>query len=316
MPCTKVCMVFPNEWTLLWLLPFLMWGGTLSAQSPYNTENQSIEVLTPDSNRHKMQWAVWPGVGTLGKADKHALTDYSFFLLGGRSASNLKWSMAGLFSKTGVEQRGLQLSGLANVGRGRVHGLQVAGLYNRADTLNGVQIGFLNAVDTVAGGLPVGVFSYVKKGYHLAEFTFDETFRFNLAVQSGLRHFHNIVAFGYGHRNEGLQAWYVGYGLGSAPKLGERVALHVQLIAMWIDNADPATFNMLNRLAVGLDYSLGDRFSVYAGMQINGMVYETGTSFPSYILPQRRQPLYREPIGDGYTFHVYPGARIGLRVHW
>ncbi len=225
-------------------------------------------------------------------------------------------SLSGLFATTRSFQNGLQLSGLANVGHGQVQGLQVAGLFNRADTLLGMQLGLFNSADTVAGGLPIGLVTYVKNGYHRAEISFDESFRLNVSLQTGVQLLHNILAFGYGQRNEGLQVWYVGYGLGSAPKLGERTALHVQLISMWLHNADPPTFNLLNRLAFGVEYRIGNRVSVYGGAQISGLIYETDTAFPAYILPQRREPVYREAFGDGYTLHIYPGARLDLRVHW
>ncbi len=296
--------------TLLALLCCL--GLSFCASAQVQDSIAPIDTLT----RNPSQIAIWPGLGTLGKGDRDSRTDFSFFLLGGRSLENHKLSIAGLFASTYQLHRGVQLSGLANIGHGRVQGAQVAGLYNRADTLSGLQLGLINRVDTVEKGLPIGLISFVKTGYHVIELSFDETFRLNAAMLFGLRKFHSILALGYGHRNEGLQAWYIGYGIGTAPRLGESLSLTMQLSSMWLDNANAPSFNLLNRFVLGLEYMLGDHFGIQGGVQFNGMIYETATSFPAYVMPQRQEPLYREPIGNGYTLQIYPGARLALRVRW
>jgi len=290
----------------------------------------SLKANVGDTLYQKVQFSLVPGLSTNGKNSATTINDFSFNLIGGSSFGTAKAEFGGLFNAnkaalTGVQfvlgvntvgevQSGAQFAGLANISRGNVKGMQ-AGVYNRAGHVEGVQLGLFNLCDSI-NGAPLGLISYVRNGYHAAEIAFDETFRLNLAFHTGVRNFYNVIAAGTSQRQEGNNVSYIGYGIGSSPKLGENLSLNVQLTTNYLMHEVEAVFNLLNRMAFGLDYRLGGRVSVTGSFMLNGLLYDDVSSFPGYILPQRREPLSQASFGDNYSLHVYPGARLGVRVLW
>ncbi len=129
------------------------------------------------------QISVWPGVGTHGKLNAQVSNSTSINLIGGYSGGvevfevgllfnlvkkNVKHvQLAGLFNMVGgnvngfqaanlfnqVEGNveGVQIAGLANVVKRDVSGIQIATLFNRARSIKGLQIGFINKTDTQDG---------------------------------------------------------------------------------------------------------------------------------------------------------------------
>jgi len=112
---------------------------------------------------------------------------------------------------------GIQASGFSNIVSGTNKGIQVSGFLNYATNLNGLQLAPFNICDTVSSGLPIGVLSFVRKGYHTLEFTTDEFFRANVSFKTGIRRFYNILTAGL---NEDMI--HAGYGLGTQFRFSER----------------------------------------------------------------------------------------------
>ncbi len=66
------------------LLGVVVLAGVHGQQSDPLSTSLS-KSMTADSSHSTSQFAIWPGLGTLGKDDKYGRTAYSFFLFGGRS---------------------------------------------------------------------------------------------------------------------------------------------------------------------------------------------------------------------------------------
>lgn len=206
-----------------------------------------------------------------------------------------------------------QLAGALNLCAGEVNGVQISGGLNVAKKVNGAQIGVVNIADSVSG-VPLGFLSYVHKGYHHAEISTDESFRINVAFHTGVRALYNIFAAGVNPENP--LVWYYGYGLGTSPKLGEKVNMNIQLTANWINEDAPLKFNLLNRLQVGVDYRFSKHFSVFAGGVLNVLLTDIDEPLQHFRLPSEEFILAEEDYPNDLNVKFFPGVRGGLRIWW
>jgi len=241
-----------------------------------------------------------------------------------------------LFNAVRGDARGVQLSSFfnSNEGNGRI---QVAGLFNRADTValvqvapliniaennQGLQLGLINVADT-ASGVPIGLLNLVRKGYNRVELGTGETFFGNVAIKIGVRRFYNI--FYIGGRSDEEQdpdgastratSWSLGYGLGSSIRLGQRFHLDLEAITMHVNEKEDWTtqLNQLHQFRVLFDGRIGNRISAFAGPVANLMVSRLknpengtiGTSLAPYS-------LYDE-TRNGTNTKMWVGVQAGLR---
>jgi hypothetical protein len=136
---------------------------------------------------------------------------------------------------------GIQLSGLANISNrvegaqisggvnvaNDVNGIQVSGLVNLAKKVEGAQIGLLNFCDTI-NGLPVGLVSFVKKGYRAIELTGGDALNFNITYKMGVNRLYNLYSFGANFYNS--FSWAFGLGYGSRFFINDRNVFAVEFI--------------------------------------------------------------------------------------
>lgn len=108
---------------------------------------------------------------------------------------------------------GGQFAGLLNIALKEVKGFQLAGIVNYAGKAHS-QIGLLNISDSVSG-VPVGLLSFVRQGYHSIEASFSDAYAANFAFRTGVKRFYNIITGGAKlHRPQSLLI--AGYGIGTS----------------------------------------------------------------------------------------------------
>ncbi len=125
---------------------------------------------------------------------------------------------------TAKNQSGFQLAGFANVVSDQSNGMQMSGFMNYAKKVEGLQLSTFNFADTVQKGVPVGFFSYVKKGYHPVEIGTNELFPVSLSFKTGVNSLYNIFSVAY--HPEMISG---GYGYGSLLALGKRTSISFDL---------------------------------------------------------------------------------------
>ena len=82
------------------------------------------------------------------------------------ASSSVIWGVRGtLFYGDCTILDGLDLAIGANRTRERFNGLAIAGIFNRANSANGLQIGFANVVENEFAGLQVGAWNHAGHGY-------------------------------------------------------------------------------------------------------------------------------------------------------
>ncbi len=168
------------------------------------------------------------------------------------------------YGKTGGKY---QLAGAVNIAIEDLNGIQLAGYFNYANKVNGYQLAILNVSDTVESGLPIGVFSFVKKGLHRFEVSTDELLMIRTSYKMGIPKFYNMIQIGYGF-NEFVSA---GYGMGTQWKFGEKYKLNLELSSdLMVDLNDSFNYvGNINKLTSKLDINLGNYLSLFAGPSLN-----------------------------------------------
>lgn len=221
------------------------------------------------------------------------------------------------------EQTGTQMSTLFNIG-GDVRWGQASTLLNVGKNVSGFQFGLINVADTVSGS-SIGLLNIVKKGYNRVEFSGGEALHANVGLKLGSHHFYNVFHVGAHWDDQTLTngasqqdvsiSWGLGYGFGSALRLGNRALLNVEAVAIHINEGERWTdqLNLLNQLRFLLDVRVARRTSIFAGPIGNLMVsklYDADADrFGSTIMPYT---LYDE-TNNGTNVKMWIGFNAGIR---
>ena len=262
---------------------------------------------------------------------------------------------AGLFNVSTDDLSGVQVSGLFNTSLGDADGVQAACLFNTANgktktqvssifnvagdvevgqvsallnrgkKVNGFQIGLINIADTISG-TPIGLINIVKKGYNRVEFSASETMYGNFAMKFGAYSFYNILQIGarwddVSFENNGeiqrgtYLSWSLGYGIGSAIRMGRSWILNMEAISMHVNETEFWTdeLNLLNQFKLLFGVRTGKRTTFFVGPVGNLMISkrfnaDTGR-YGSEIMPYT---LYDE-TKNGQNVKAWGGFTAGIR---
>jgi len=209
---------------------------------------------------------------------------------------------------------GLQFSGIVNVVTKKMDGVQIS-LINYARKVKGVQFGLINVSDTVEKGIPIGLFTYVRHGYHKFELEANETFYANATFKSGVQHFYSIFTIGFKNQN-GINYWSPGVGIGTLSHLSKKLDFNADFVFRHVNEGEWWTdeLNILNTLSLNLAYKVSDRLSIYGGPSINlsksGITDNEGNLIGESFSPDWE--FYDETNGDSRV-KMYVGFKAGIR---
>jgi hypothetical protein len=238
-------------------------------------------------------------------------------------------ALAGVLNLQDDRFHGAQVSGFLNSARGKSSGLQIAGFLNEADTINGVQIaGFVNRAKHINGvqigfinlsesmsGVPIGFFSYSKKGYHKLELAYDELNYAHLSFRSGSQGFYNILDVAARPKlpfsRNGI--FLFGYGVGTAPKLSNRVALNFDVTGHQVfQNRFKSEVNVLAKTFLGVDYNFLNKCSIFAGVTWNAYITDNDIDL-LHSLEYIPSGIREQQWGSSVTAHSWFGWKAGIR---
>lgn len=210
--------------------------------------------------------------------------------------------------------KGPQIAGLFNIATERIDGGQFAGIVNYGKNVRGAQIALLNISDSIRG-VPIGLMSLVRSGYHKIELSADEIFYTNLAFRTGVRQFYNILSAGMKPDQFENVFWTVGYGIGTAPRLTKWLYLNFDLTANQLSQGSftPAV-NLLNKLYMGFDFQIAKSFSITLGATLNGYVTDNAyTDYPPLFTDYIPNLIYEGDIGNQAHLQMWWGGKFGIR---
>jgi hypothetical protein len=219
----------------------------------------------------------------------------------------------GVLNFTASDVKGTQLAGVTNFAR-EVEGAQVAGVLNIAKNVKGAQVGLFNYSDSISG-VPVGLISFVKSGYHTMELSTNEVIPLNLAFRSGKREFYNMLFAGIRPEVADEVTWSFGYGIGTSPRLGQKTFLNIEVSSEQLNKGNVSALNLVNRAYLGIDFQVAPKFALFAGPTFNFRIYdENYTNHPdlfSYSGPKTFSE--RSYIYEDVASQLWWGFRAGLR---
>lgn len=227
--------------------------------------------------------------------------------------------------------QGAQFAGITNVNRGQAYGLQVAGISNEAQDVNGAQIagilnhahklsGFqlalINVVDSLDGGVPLGLFSIVKKnGYRAVEISHNDAFLANVAVKSGAKSLYNTYHFRYTDKDN-VKYYGLGLGLGALVPVTNQFSFNIDIngTQVNIDEWWTNELNMINRFELSANLHVARYFTITGGFALNVSVSqlkdEEGMLIGNPLVPEQN---FYEHISNNTITTIYPGFNIGIR---
>ncbi len=224
--------------------------------------------------------------------------------------------LSGAVSIAVRDARGLQMGGLANIALKRFRGVQVAGFLNYAGINEGVQIAPFNIADS-SSGVPLGVISFVRKGYHKIEVSVDEVFYNNVSFRTGADRFYNILTVGAkpSSYKEAETFWTFGYGFGTAPRLvGRRLFLNVDLTSNQIVHGNRIeNLDLLNKLYLGLDYAFLKKVSLAVGATWNVNITQRAAADYPALFTDYQPHIFFDHAGDHHRTRMWIGGKIALR---
>lgn len=208
--------------------------------------------------------------------------------------------------------KGLQASGMVNNCQ-QIDGAQISGLVNRASFFKGVQIGCFNFADS-CNGIPIGLLSIVKHGYHKLEISGDEMFYTNVAFRSGVTKLHSIITIGIRTDNFEQPLWTIGCGAGTSFVINEKTLFDIDVFYQQVIKKDYLENDNLYKIYAGFERRVWGKTSLTMGVTYNFLVTDTRTDHhgDSYndIAPYH---FTDKTFNNGFNLKTWAGAKISLR---
>lgn len=208
----------------------------------------------------------------------------------------------------------VQIAGIANY-TGNEVSVQISGLLNKSKKIDGFQLGLINVADT-STGVSLGLFSFIKKGYHKLELSADETFPVNIAFRSGTRQFHTFLNAGTGSFKKENFLWNLGYGLGTSFGNPNKYLFDLDLTiseVTWQNNFKGT--HHWYKLYFGTDRKITGKLSIAAGVSINALLSDSYEEDFKEI--SARMPFYsltNNNFSNGHNLKIWIGGKIGIRL--
>ena len=170
------------------------------------------------------------------------------------------------FSNVADSVNALQVAGFINIAAGEIKGAQIAGFMNIAQQVSGVQFAPFNIADS-ASGIPIGILSFVKQGYHSFTYTVSESFPGLLSFRTGVDKFYNIFSIGQNPLNSTNAYGALGLGFGSMKRFGDKWSRtwEIESLQMRSDFSSRINYNSLYELRLKAGLHLGKALLIQAG---------------------------------------------------
>ncbi len=205
---------------------------------------------------------------------------------------------------------GFQLAGITNAA-GHMHGMQLAGVLNRAAYVDGVQLGLINIADS-SSGLSIGLFNFVKNGYHKLEVNTDELLFAHISFGTGIEQLYTIFTAGINYANPTIVTY--GYGLGTGFTIKKNLGFSATVIAQQMQHSEDGIFraNLLSRAYAGLEYTFHPKFRIGLGPTFNLYTPNTADNNHSDLLNDI--PSYRVAESTAPDkLRIWIGGKLSLK---
>ena len=190
------------------------------------------------------------------------------------------------------------------------------GLVNTARKLKGVQFGLVNYAESADEGVPIGLFSIVRKGgFRRMEFKVGETLYANLNYKMGVRRFYTIYRVGLSsYQNKSVFSY--GLGFGTLVDFNEKHHLSIDLTANQIvhDGDFSRKVNLLNKLEFNYEYAVNDLISLTAGPSFNTYISKQKVAGAEDFGTLRTPGAFHSKMGENHSRDLWIGFNAGIAI--
>ncbi|MDR3705027.1 MAG: hypothetical protein P4L28_03865 [Paludibacteraceae bacterium] len=247
------------------------------------------------------------GVQVSGLLNRSAKADIQFSSLTNR-ADSVGIQATGLVNT--ADTVGIQLSGCVNTATEA--SVQVSSFINKARKVKALQLGIINLSDSCSG-VPVGVFSYCKSGYHKLEVSYNEMSFANLSFRTGMKFLHTIFAAGVATNNS-VGLYTCGFGLGLSFGNPDKWLMDIDLSSHRFFTSRYVDYSgHQSRLYVGVDRKVFKKMSIALGVSYNVLVSDTESNHYDDYRHLAPYTLTTQTSSGGRLLQTWVGATAALR---
>lgn len=234
--------------------------------------------------------------------------------------------IAGFSNIQSKNNEGAQLAGFLNISKNAktqiagfmnladtAKGFQAAGFLNKARAFQGVHLGVINIADSCSG-VPIGVFSFIKKGLHQIELSANEVAYANVGFRTGVKKLYTTISVG-AQPIQNQYKFIYGFGIGHSFEINPKSNINAELFATQVHLGNWNQFNNIYSLKLGYERFLVPKVSVFVGVSANINVYETNeqTRKPYANLAFAGPKLFSENYGNDFEMNGWVGFNTGIR---
>ena len=222
--------------------------------------------------------------------------------------------IAGFVNYAGTESKGPQLAGFVNFARKDFTGVQISGFINIAKNMKGLQLGVININDTISG-VPIGFFSFSRKGLHQLEISSNELLPYQLAFKTGTKRFYNTFIGAMRTEKDANPIWSFGYGIGTSIELSPRSSIFFDLQSYSLQKEVFSDYNSLNKLLVSYQFQWKKKLAIAVGPSLNVYVVQnassqSGTEF-RVLAPYS---FYNKTSSADTNVQMWVGGHVSIRI--
>ncbi len=205
--------------------------------------------------------------------------------------------------------------------------IQIAGFANKAKTTN-VQIGFLNTAKRVktlqlgivniadsCSGIPIGLFSYVRSGYHHLEVSVDEASFASLTYRSGVQRLHSSFSVGILTKNLNDKLFIHGFGMGTSLGNPRKCLFDIDLSTnQFVTSQKFLSDGNQFKLYTGIDRKISRHISLAAGISYNMLINKTTSAYDQLMYSQVVPYTISDRMLNGDTrLRSWIGGKVAFR---
>lgn len=225
--------------------------------------------------------------------------------------------IAGVLNSVKRQSSGLQVAGILNT-TGGMEGLQIAGLFNKADDANTQFAGLVNVAHQVRGvqiaGLiniadssdyPIGLINIIQTGEQSLSISTDESLTTLVSFRSGGRVLYGILGIGYNLKSDD-DLYALKGGIGAHLWSYNHFDINVEGTQLWLDDFEKGSY-FKTSFSILPAFTINDHFRIFAGPTLNYVHYknEKGSDLIQHYL--------WDDINEQGPFHgLYIGAEAGI----
>lgn len=222
--------------------------------------------------------------------------------------------ISGVANAASNDFRGVQIAGVCNYAEDGFKGSQISGLVNVAGRMTGTQLSVFNFNDSI-DGVPIGFFSYSRKGLHQLELSANELTHLNVAFKSGTNQFYNSFIASTRFEPNRTPTWGFGYGIGASVRAGKRNRLFfdAQSVNHFRDNGFGLALN--NKLTISYQFQLAKKVGLAIGPSANLFIIDLGDQHDiGYFQNMAPYVLTDQVTNGGLQFQSWIGGHVALRL--